>query len=199
MPEKEKPLPRPPATPFGFKKRFEQPGDESMLVSDKLAMAMAEGKLDEFMKEEMSASEQSRKLAMMMMSMTGMTDMMPPDLAPVAGKDSDKEKPAAESTGAGTEPKNDIQPPEDLVKAAAEGDVKGLMQMLKREHEKNNAGAAEISPAGFDAGQSAAKVVEREVVESLAAIADENSLAMDWLIMRALKLYVQEYKKTGRL
>lgn len=198
MSEKDKSLPKPPSTPFGIKKRFEQPGDESMLISDKLAMAMAEGKLEEYIKEEMSDNEQARKLTMMMMSMTGMAEMMPHDLAPAAMKDSE-EKPAAESSDAGSESKNNRQPPDDLVKAALDGDVKGLMDMLRREHEKINPGAADSVSAVLDTGRVAAPAVEKEVVEALAGIADENSLTMDWLILRALKLYVQEYKKTGRL
>jgi 3-polyprenyl-4-hydroxybenzoate decarboxylase len=30
-------------------------------------------------------------------------------------------------------------------------------------------------------------------------IASENHVTVDWIIMRALKLYLEEYRKTGRL
>jgi hypothetical protein len=200
MSEKEKPLPQPPSTPFGLKKRFEQPGDDSQLVADQLAMAMAEGKLDEYIEQEMPDNEYARKLAMMMMGMSGMADIAPPtqkDAAKRSGEERDEVMPEAKGL---------LKPPEDLVKAAVDGDVKGLMEMLRREHEKNNPGSilSEThmgAPAdkGSAAGQETTPVVEKEIVVALAAIADENGLTMDWLILRAMKLYVEEYKKTGRL
>ena len=200
MSEKEKPLPQPPSTPFGLKKRFEQPGDDSPLVADQLAMAMAEGKLDEYMEQEMPDNEHARKLAMMMMGMSGMADIVPPTQKGAA------ERPAEESDEVLPKAKGPLQPPEDLVKAAVDGDVKGLMEILRREHEKNNPGSILSeshmgAPAdnGLAAGHGATPVVEKEIVDALAAIADENSLTMDWLILRAMKLYVEEYKKTGRL
>ncbi len=199
MSEKEKPLPHPPSTPFGQKKRFEQGGDDSPLVADELAMAMAEGKLDEYIEQEMPDNEHARKLAMMMMGMSGMADLVQ------APHKSAAERPDEESAGVPSEAKGPVQPPEDLVKAAADGDVRGLMEILRREHEKNKPGSilSETrieAPAdkGLSAGQDATPV-EKEMVEALAEIADENSLTMDWLILRAIKLYVQEYKKTGRL
>jgi len=33
----------------------------------------------------------------------------------------------------------------------------------------------------------------------LLQIAEDNSVSVDWLILRAIKVYVQEYQKTGRL
>ena len=189
MSEKEKPLPQPPATPFGLKKRFDQTGDGSPLVAGRLEMAMAEGKIDEYLEKEMPDNEQARKLAVMMMGMTGMAD-----IAQTRNKTA-VERPGEDSTEPLPEPKGPLQPPEDLVKAAVDGDVKGLMDILRREHEKNNPGAAVPVPAGH----GTAPVIEKETVDTLAAIAEENSLTMDWLILRALKLYVQEYKKTGKL
>ena len=200
MSEKERPLPQPRSTPFGLKKRFEQPGEDAPLVADKLAMAMAEGKLNEYMEQEMPDNEQARKLAMMMMGMSGMADIVPP-----AKKDA-AERPEEESEEVLREDKGPLQPPEDLVKAAADGDVKGLMELLQREYKKINPGSilSEAHIGNPADKRSAAEhgttpAVEKEIVEALAAIADENSLTMDWLILRAMKLYVQEYKKTGRL
>ena len=200
MSEKERPLPQPPSTPFGLKKRFEQPGEDSPLVADQLAMAMAEGKLDEYIEQEMPDNEHARKLAMMMMGMSGMADTVPP-----AKKDA-AEKPEEESNEVLPEAKVPFQPPEDLVKAAVDGDVKGLMEILHREYEKINprsilSEAHSGTPADkrSAAEQGTTPAVEKEIVDALAAIADENSLTMDWLILRAMKLYVQEYKKTGRL
>src|SRR5208283_1079453 len=155
----------------------------------RLAMAMAEGKLDQYLEQEMPDNEHAKKLAMMMMGMSGMADIVQvPNKTPVERSGEESAEPLSEAKGP-------LQPPEDLVKAAVDGDVKGLMEILRREHEKNNPGAAAPVPAGHDS----APVVEKETIETLAAIADENSLTMDWLILRAIKLYVQEYKKTGRL
>lgn len=192
MSEKEKPLPQPPSTPFGLKKRFEQAGDDSPLVADQLAMAMAEGKLDEYIEQEMPDNEHARKLAMMM-GMSGMADIVQ------APNKNAVERPGEESAEALSEAKGPLQPPEDLLKAAVDGDVKGLMEILRREHEKNNPGTAAPVYKGLAAEHGTTPVVEKEIVDALAAIADENSLTMDWLILRAIKLYVQEYKKTGKL
>jgi hypothetical protein len=206
MPEKEKPLPQPPSTPFGLRKKFEQQGDGSQLIADQLAMAMAEGKLDEYIKQEMPDNEHARKLTQMMMGMSGMAGMPIPGLEQASEEDTEN-KPSVNSGGAATsEVKSPAQAPEDLVKAALDGDIKGLMQMLRREHEKTRSATAATSAhldirhtQSLDAGQDVQPSIEKEIVEALAAIAGDNSLTMDWLILRALKLYVLEYKKTGRL
>src|SRR5512140_91734 len=75
MSNEEKPLPKPPNTAFGRKKQFEQTDEQGALLADRMAAAMAEGKLDEFLKQEMPDNEFARNLATMMMGMTG---MMPP-------------------------------------------------------------------------------------------------------------------------
>ncbi|MCC6347898.1 MAG: hypothetical protein IT388_11980, partial [Nitrospirales bacterium] len=84
MSREEKPLPKPPSTPFGRKKQFGETESDMNLLSDRLAMAMAEGKLDEYMQKEMPDNEYARSLTMMMMgmtgNMTGMAGMMPPGL-----------------------------------------------------------------------------------------------------------------------
>jgi hypothetical protein len=78
---KEKPLPKPRKAAFGRKKQFGQEEGQDALLADRLAAAMAEGKLEEFLKQEMPDNEYARSLATMMMGMTG---MMPPADAPAA-------------------------------------------------------------------------------------------------------------------
>src|SRR6266540_6002203 len=75
MADKDKPLPKPPNKAFGNKKRFEEEDDQSTLIADRMAAAMAEGKLDEFIKQELPDNEYARNLVSMMMGMTGMLPM----------------------------------------------------------------------------------------------------------------------------
>jgi len=109
MSEKERPLPKPPTTPFGRKRAFEERDENVPLMADRMVAAMAEGRLDEFMKQELPDSEQARTLAMMMMGMSG---MMPPQGLPSVQKN----EPQGES---GNPPS---EPPDEVVKAAKEGD-----------------------------------------------------------------------------
>jgi hypothetical protein len=41
--------------------------------------------------------------------------------------------------------------------------------------------------------------IDKDVIDALIQIASDNSVTLDWIILRAIKLYVQEYQKTGRL
>ena len=41
--------------------------------------------------------------------------------------------------------------------------------------------------------------IDKEMIDALVQIASENSVTVDWIILRAIKLYVQEYQKTGKL
>ncbi len=75
MTTKDNPLPKPPNSAFGRKNRFEQPDEQAALLADRMAAAMAEGKLDEFIKQEMPDNDYARQLASMMMGMTGMMPM----------------------------------------------------------------------------------------------------------------------------
>ncbi|MCL4490961.1 MAG: hypothetical protein M1510_03505 [Nitrospirae bacterium] len=199
MSEKERSLPKPPSTPFGRKKHLEQDESREPLMVDKIAMAMAEGKLDEFMQKEMPESEHAKALTMMMMGMTG---MMLPGSIPAASpenKETSSDEPgkdAAQGTASG------VQPPEDIMMAVHSGDVQGLKGLLEREYKKLNPEAGQQSPdrasdqGGTPVGQS---VPEKELVDQLLKIARDNKLDLDWIILRALRLYVQEYGKTGRL
>lgn len=192
MSEKEKPLPKPPTSPFGRKGMVEEDTEKAGLMADQLAMAAAGGRLGEFMDKEIPDSEEARKLVSLMMGMTG---MMPPE-GVQASRPGDKSGQEAE------EPLPDVKglaavPPEDLVKAAESGDVKEIMGILAREHQKRTGEAmpqekSSIAGPGLPA-------VEKDVIDSLMSIASENSLSPDWIILRALKLYIREYQKTGSL
>lgn len=204
MSEKEKPLPKPPAAPFGRKKRFGEDESGEPLMVDRIAMAMAEGKLDEFIGKEMPEGDHARALTMMMMGMTG---MMPPGNAPAAPREEKgKAKPSEEAGGAAAEHEQTqgIQPPEDIVMAIHAADVDGLKGLLEREYRKLNPDAAQQKPeeqarterSDVPAGGSAQ---EKELIDQLLKMAEENSVSLDWLILRALRLYIREYRKNGRL
>ncbi len=203
--EKERSLPQPPRkkTRPGF---HEQPEREG-LVFDKLQEAMAEGKVEEFMKENMPEGEYARKLAGLMMGMSGV---------PFA------ERPAGPASGPSQEMKADeterpmLQVPEDVLQAALAGNVSTLAGLLGREHgkkqkpqpgKKKEKGGAAYSESRAE-GQPEKKeelaerngsLLEKEIVDSLLEISVDNNLAMDWLIYRALKLYIKKYRETGQL
>lgn len=185
MDEKDRPLPQPSRRPFGRPRPGEQ-RDGQPLMADALAMAAAEGRLDEFMQREMPDNEYARNLVSMMMGMTGMA---PPA---AAGEPSPAREEAA-AQGTDETPK----PPEDVIRAVGAGDVAGLTEILKKEHAKRSGSPVMESAAPAQgAGPAAA---EQETIDRMVAIAAENGLTVDWVVLRALKLYVEEYQKTGRL
>ena len=180
-------MPKPPTTPFGRKKSFEERDENAPLMADRLAAAMAEGRLDEFMKQELPDNEHARTLAMMMMGMSG---MMPPQGLPSVQDN----EPRGESVNPPSEP------PEDVVRAAKEGDMKGLTDILRREHKKRSSATGEnIVPEKTEESSPAIGKVEKETLDQLMDIASRNNLSMDWIVLRALRVYVEEYHKTGRL
>ncbi len=200
MTKKENPLPKPPNSAFGRKNRFEQQDEQSALLADRLAGAMAEGKLDEFIKQEMPDNEYARNLTNMMMGMTGMLPMggAPTDPTP------QERQPRPSETLPG-----DVAPPEvkastevlDEVRKAIEGnDVKSLMHLLQQEHSKRSSGS-ESGPAeeAIAAPSPPQPAIDKDHVDTLLQIAKDNGVSVDWLILRAIKVYVQEYQKTGRL
>lgn len=196
MSEKEKPLPRPPKTPFG-KRRFDEWEESAPLIADRMAAAMAQGKLDEFMKDEMPDNDYARTLAAIMMGMTGMA---PPGGMPSAGG---KIEEGHSGKGEGVKPSEEVrsgQPSEDVINAARAGDVKGLMEILAREHKKrmpeSGSDLAEEKEIQDSPGLSD---IERKTLDQILRIASENNVSVDWIVLRALKLYIQEYQKTGRL
>jgi len=188
-PKKEKPLPKPPATPFGGKKAFAREEDQEPLTADRMAAAMAEGKLDEFLQQEMPDNEYARNLATMMMGMTGMM--------PVAGA------PAGTPEGASPEQTSATgEVPEDVRRAVLSGDAQGLMDMLRREHRKRGSGAGEELPqtaAAEPVKMQDIPAIDKELIDALVQVAQDNSVSLDWIILRAIKVYIQEYRKTGKL
>lgn len=187
MSDRDRPLPEPPNKAFGRKNTFEHQEEPSSLLADRMAQAAAEGKLDEFLKQEMPDNEYARNLVNMMMGMTGMMPGVPQDARPAA--------PAQSETG-----EVQAEVPDDMRQAIIGGDIQSVMGLLQREHQKRNPDAAvepreEASPAPA-AGQP---TIDKETIDSLAGIASENSLSLDWIILRAIKVYVQEYLKTGKL
>ena len=203
MTDKDKSLPKPPNKAFGNKKRFEEEDNQSTLIADRMAAAMAEGKLDEFIKQELPDNEYARNLTSMMMGMTG---MLPMDGAPAASPSPTPEQQPAASEQAGTGPEGQISPaaegPEDLRRAIEGGDVKGLKDILRREYLKRTPGAEPVmreeaaQPQPLSSGMPA---IDKELIDAMIQIAKDNSVTMDWMILRAIKVYVDEYRKTGKL
>lgn len=90
MSKKDKPLPEPETTPFGKRKRFSESEGETPLLADQMIKAAAEGRLEEFLKEEFPGNEYARKLAMLMLELTG---VLPPEsLPPEQEKNHDKKE-----------------------------------------------------------------------------------------------------------
>lgn len=198
MSKEEKPLPKPPNTPFGRKRNFGEEEDRGSLMADRMAMAMSEGKLEEFLQKELPDNENARKLAEMVMGMTG---MMPSGFS---GIPSQKKEDPSEQTGTeqAEEKPSGVRPPEDIVDAVKSADVGSLVELLKREHKKRMPEGAEKrvvkEQEKADSSEPTA-ALEKEILEELLKIAYSNDLSLDWIFFRALKRYVDEYKKTGNL
>jgi hypothetical protein len=199
---KEKPLPKPPKTPFGRKRPEESPEDQGSLMADRMAVAAAEGKLDEFLKNEMPDNEYARNLASMMMGMTGMMPMtgssagMPP--AP------EMQQPQTPETASPEQAAAAIDVPEDVKKAIQSEDVQGLMAMLRREHQQRSPGAEpllqEATPSpSTPSSSSNMPMIDKDLIDALIQIAQDNNVTLDWMILRAIKVYVQDYRKSGKL
>ncbi len=189
MPKKEKPLPKPPQNPFGHREDPQGTGtDRTALLADRLAAAMAEGRLDEFLKQEMPDNEYARNLAAMMMGMTG---MMPP-----RGATGPQEPQKAEQAAAVQDAAN---VPDDIRRAAEGGNMQNVIDLLQREHQARNPGAGGPEEKVRSTGPLHRPIVDKEIIDSMIQIAADNGVTLDWIILRAIKLYVQEYQKTGRL
>ena len=201
MSQNEKPLPKPPSTPFTRKRAGQHNDEQEPLTADRMAQAMAEGKLDEFLQREMPDNEAARKMAAMMMGMTGMMPMGGPPMMPTSPAN-EKPSPAPEMNAS-----EQISPPgevpEDVRRAIESGDVKGLKDLLRREYLKRTPGASfdnsEEAAAPQPPQASGMPVIDKELIDAMIEIAKENSVTMDWMILRAIKVYVEEYRKTGKL
>ncbi len=197
---KNKPLPTPPTVPFGRRKPFEESKGHESLTADRMAAAIAEGKLDEFFKQEIPDNEYARNLATMMLGMTG---MMPGtgglQGTPAASDSQQAPSPEGEMSGRGVTAGN---VPEDIQSATQSGDVQGVIDMLRREHLKRTPGANEEIPK--TATRESVKpqdrpIFDKETIDALISIAKENDVTLDWIILRAIKVFVREYANSGRL
>ena len=199
MADKKRALPKPPTTAFGRKKQVGQEEEQGALIADRMAAAMAEGKLDEFLKQEMPDNEYARNLATMMMGMTGMMPSGGPAPSPQPSAQT-KEPPSAENA-ASDQPPSAKEIPEDVKKAIQGGDVNALMDLLRREHQKR------MPDAETKQGEEVAATppspdqptIDKDLIDALIQISKDNNVTMDWIILRAIKVYVEEYRKTGKL
>jgi hypothetical protein len=154
-------------------------------MADEIARAAAEGRLEDFLSKEVPDNDYARSLVSMMMGMTGMASVVqpPPDTAEVPSSPALAE--------------NLSEPSPEVIEAVRENDVEGLKELLQREYRKRH---PEEEPAVERQTDTSAKPsIEKEVIEDLIKIASDNDVSLDWLTLRALKLYVQEYHKSGRL
>jgi len=197
MSKKEKDLPKPGKTPFS-RKRPENEGQDDLLMADKMAMAAAEGKLNEYLQQEIPEGEYAKKLAMMMMGMTG---ILPNEGGLPADEHAQGNSSQAAETGQAQEGEVVPAVPEDVVNAVQSGDVGKLKELLAREKQRRTPDSGETSGEALKAGQqqSVPSMIEKDMLDALMKVAFENKLSIDWLMARALKLYLEEYQKTGRL
>jgi hypothetical protein len=101
-----------------------------------------------------------------------------------------------------------------VLAAIQQGDVANLMGILRAEHAKRNAlgaeeGGSPQSPAALSSAPSGAPPagagpagpagIDTAIIDELLRISADNDVTVDWLMLRAVKLYVEEYRKTGRL
>lgn len=198
MPENDKPLPKPPKTPFGKKRMSEEEREaQPPLMADQMAMAAATGNLDEFMQQNIPDNEHARKLAMMMMGMTG---MMPPGAFPGAGTEPMQSSPVPLQKEQAADTAQTAEVPEDVRQAIMSGNMEELKGLLMREHARRTGSTIEEVPPVQEAGfNTAPSGIEKEVLDEMIKIASANSVTLDWLIMRALKVFIQEFQKTGKL
>ncbi len=183
MKKKERPLPEPSKRAFGREGRYEDM-EKKPLLADEIALASAEGRLGDFLKREVPDNDYAKSLVSIMMDMTGMTsNATPPDSAGVAVPKDEVVNPSG--------------PPEDVIAAVHKGDAEELKKLLEREHKKRSTGEEAVAERQPETPSKPA--VEKEVIETLIKIASDNDVSLDWLTLRALKLYVQEYQRTGRL
>jgi len=217
MTESDRPLPTPPRSRFGRDSQ-EEAGPGSGMISDRMALAAAEGRLEEFLQHEIPEGDHARNLAMMMMGMSGMMPMEIPSGLPPSGTPPDPVLAAPD-----TQPAVSPEVPPEVLAAIQQGDVANLMGILRAEHAKRSGASAGSSaapqapadhaasrPAGSSPGPSADSAIpapagegragiDAAIIDELIRISADNDVTVDWLMLRAVKLYVQEYRKTSRL
>jgi len=197
MSKNERDLPKPGKTPFRGKKPQNE-GQHDLLMADQMAMAAAEGKLNEYLDNEIPEGEYAKKLVMMMMGMTGILHNegdLPADEKAV--------RTPAESTETGNSQKLEAAAsvPEDVVNAVREGDVEKLKELLAREKQRRTPGSVEKTgeTPNPEQCQPASSMIEKDMLDLMLKVAYDNKVSVDWLMARALKLYLEKYQKTGRL
>jgi len=197
--KKTRQLPTPPNKAIGRKRLPQQADDESGLLADRMAAAMAEGKLDEFLTQETPNNEYAKNLVSMMMGMTGMMPMSDHITTQASAMQEKRSLPSEEKHSEQGSPILEV--PEDVQEAITSGDVKGLKEILRREHLKRTSGTdlGLSEEAVMQPQPSSMPTIDKDLIDALVEIAKDNSVTMDWMILRAIKVYVQEYKKTGRL
>ena len=197
MSKKERELPKPGKTPFS-RKRPENEGQDDLLMADQMAIAAAEGKLNEYLEQEIPEGEYAKKLTMMMMGITGI-------LPEEGGLPADEEALSCPSEAAEKDQMQEGEAvpavPEDVVNAIQAGNVEKLKELLAREKQRRTPGSVEESgeAPNPEQCQPATSMIEKDMLDTLMKVAFENKLSVDWLMARALKLYLEEYQKTGRL
>jgi len=80
--------------------------------------------------------------------------------------------------------------------------VKGLMDILRQEHMKRSPEAAVAGTAetgAMPAQPAGMPTIDKELIDAMIHIAQDNSVTVDWIILRAIKVYVEEYLKNGKL
>lgn len=197
MSKRERDLPKPGKTPFS-KKRPENEGQDDLLMADQMALAAAEGRLNEYLQQEIPEGEYAKKLTMMMMGMTG---ILPQEEGLPADEHAQSSPSKAAETGKAQEGEAGPAVPEDVVSAVEAGDVEKLKELLAREKQRRTADPVEAGGGAREPEQcqSSPSMIEKDTLDALIKVAFENKLSIDWLMARALKLYLEEYQKTGRL
>jgi hypothetical protein len=183
MPKKKSPLPIPPGSAFGPRKRLRGKPEDESLLADKMALALSQGRLNDFLAEEFPGNENARKLADVMMQMTGM--------APTARPATPPERPRKGKRGAtGKEPPGAANP-------SATETAETLASLLggTRKEDAERAGTTR----GEAGGPGVEAFLDKDVIDTLMKIAEENKVSIDWVMARALRLYARDYITTGRI
>lgn len=215
MGENDRPLPTPPRSRFG-RQVPGGAGSEGPSTADRLTEAATTGRLEEFLQHELPEGEHARNLAMMMLGMSGMAvpgtpGAMPDPAAGLAGAVPPGTTPLGPIPNGGASPL-----PQEVLAATMQGDVAGLMSLLREEHARRSTDGEAVGegpgpapgapivpaeaaarpapePAGAPAG------IDKAFIDELIRVASENQVTVDWLLLRAVKLYLEEHRKTGRL
>ena len=138
MADNDRPLPTPPRSRFGRDPQ-EDAGPAPGMISDRMALAAAEGRLEEFLQHEIPEGDHARNLARMMMGMSG---MMPMGVPPGAAHALAPPQPDAQPAGA-------AEVPPEVLAAIQQGDVATLKGILRAEHARRSghgAAAGETPP-----------------------------------------------------